>query len=316
VTLNPAIRSVAIRSVAILGPGAVGAFLAALMWRAGQSVTCVARRATAARIARDGLRLESDALGTIDARPAAVSRLATPVDVLFVTTKAPGLAAALKRVPPEAVSGGLVVPLLNGLDHMAVVRSRFGPRIVAASIGHFEAARLAPGRIGHYSRGARIELASDGDVAPERLSALRDLLAGAGLAVAVLEREAEVLWGKLARLAPVALTTAASGEALGTVRGDPDWRPLLVDAAGECAAVASAEGVATDPAELLAQIDGLPAGLRSSLQRDVAAGRPSELDGIAGAVLRAGARHGLNCATIAALRDQIQARAGAPAAGG
>jgi hypothetical protein len=41
-----------------------------------------------------------------------------------------------------------------------------------------------------------------------------------------------------------------------------------------------------------------------------------ELDAIAGAVLRAGVRHRLNCATIAALRDQIQARAGAAAPGG
>ena len=78
----------------------------------------------------------------------------------------------------------------------------------------------------------------------------------------------------------------------------------------EAAAVANADGASIDPAARLAELDDAHAGLSSSMQRDIAAGREPELDAIAGAVLRAGRRHGIECPTIARLSAQVAARAG------
>ena len=57
-------------------------------------------------------------------------------------------------------------------------------------------------------------------------------------------------------------------------------------------------------------LDEAHEGLGSSMQRDLAAGREPELDAIPGAVLRAAARHGLSCPTIASLYEQIAAMLG------
>ena len=74
--------------------------------------------------------------------------------------------------------------------------------------------------------------------------------------------------------------------------------------------MANADGAQIDPAEPLGELDEAHAELGSSMQRDIAAGREPELDAIAGAVLRAGARHGLECPTIARLSELIARRAG------
>ncbi len=77
----------------------------------------------------------------------------------------------------------------------------------------------------------------------------------------------------------------------------------------EAAQVAAAEGLRVGPSEVMRQIDSLPDALETSLQRDVLAGRTGELDAVAGAIVRAGARHGIDCPTINGLVEQIAARA-------
>jgi 2-dehydropantoate 2-reductase len=122
--------------------------------------------------------------------------------------------------------------------------------------------------------------------------------------------EAQVMWSKLVRLTALACTTSAADRPVGFIRNDPEWRAALVGCIEEAAAVANADGAQIDPAAGLAELDDAHAELGSSMQRDIAAGRPPELDAIPGSVLRAGARHGLECPTIARLVVVIAERAG------
>jgi 2-dehydropantoate 2-reductase len=101
------------------------------------------------------------------------------------------------------------------------------------------------------------------------------------------------MWSKLVRLSALACTTAASDLPLGPIRDDPAWSARLDRALAEGAAVAAADGASVDAVATRAELDAMPPGSTSSLQRDVRAGRPTELDAIAGAVLRAGERHGV-----------------------
>ena len=295
-------------SVAILGPGAIGGFLAALLWRKGISVTCIAREATVEIIARHGIRVESTGFGDFIARPGVVTELDYEPDILFVATKATTLRDALERVAPHLVANAIIVPLLNGIEHMQVFRSRYGKRVVAGSIGSIEVKRLSRNHIVHSTPSARIELASDEDVQASHLLEIVRLLSSVGSAAEVRESEAAVFWGKLVRLNAIACTTSASDRPVGYVRSDPWWREQLEGCVREGAAVATAEGIRTEPETVMAQIDGLPAGLCTSMQRDVAAGKLPELDAIAGAIVRAGARHDLDCPIISILINKIQAR--------
>lgn len=288
------------RSVAVLGPGGVGGLIAGALDRAGVDVTVVARQDTAERIARDGLRIHSVRLGDFDARPRTTARLERDVDLLVVATKALGLEAALERV---AATPRLVVPLLNGLDHLDVLRQRWPGRVCAAAI-RVASDRPVAGVIEHASAGLRIDMAPPtADVA-----AAAHLLRSAEVPTKVVEREADVMWGKLVRINALACTTTAFDATLGAIRAHPRQRVALADCIEETVAVAQAEGAAIDAGAVLSEIEALEPGFTSSMQRDIADGREPEFDAIPGAVLRAAARHGIDCPTIEALTATIRQR--------
>jgi 2-dehydropantoate 2-reductase len=114
-----------------------------------------------------------------------------------------------------------------------------------------------------------------------------------------------MLWSKLCFLAPFALATTASGGPLGVVRSDPGWWTRLEGCVKEACAVGVAEGAKVAPEPILATLEGAPEGFRSSMQKDVAAGRPPELEAIAGPILRGGTEHGIDVSATRALVDRI-----------
>ncbi len=289
---------------AVLGAGGVGAFLGAALARVGRDVLLLMREESLA--AYDGVvHVESALLGDFDAEVPAAATLDRDVDALWVTTKATQLAGALERVP---ATDAVVVPLLNGLEHVELLRERFDT-VLPASIA-VESERVAPGVVRQLS-GFAIAQLSPGPAA----ETLRRELDDAGLDVSIGRSEADVLWRKLSFLAPIALTTTLRGSALGGVVADPAWRERLERCVREVAATANAESVAIDADALVARIEGMPSELRSSMQKDREAGRPTEVDAIGGAILRAAARHGLDTPVTHALVDGITAETARPAAG-
>ena len=291
--------------VAILGPGGVGGFLAGALERAGTPVTIIARESTAAAVERGGIRVESVRLGAFTATPRAVSELDATGMTLVVATKATGLEAALERVHGEPE---LVVPMLNGLEHLDLLRARFGERAVAAAI-RIESDHPEPGRYVQTSGFLGIDVAPRSD-AVERFA---ETFEAAGIPVRILDSEPQVMWGKLVRLNALACTTSAWNLPLGPIREDGLRRSLLRSCIEEGAAVARADGADIAPETTMAELDNAHATLGSSMQRDIAAGRAPELDAIPGAVLRAARRHGLECPTIERLAAKAAARAGAAA---
>jgi 2-dehydropantoate 2-reductase len=299
-----------VRSIAILGPGAVGGFVAAVLTRAGEDVVVVGRGEEVELIAQRGISVQSKQLGELTARPQAVAELAGTPDYLIVATKATTLAPALERI---RALPGLVVPLLNGIEHMATLRDRFGTSRVAAGVIRMEADCPEPGRVVHSSPSVRVDLTTDDPALRDRLEVLASALEHAGIPVKPGEREVHVLWSKLVRLAPLACTTSVADQPIGFIRSDPRWRPILLSVIGEVVAVANAEGAQIDPAVPLAELEDAHPTLGSSMQRDLAAGREPELDAIGGAVLRGAARHAIPCPELTALVTMIAARAGLPA---
>jgi 2-dehydropantoate 2-reductase len=299
--------------IAVLGPGGVGGLVAGALDRAGESVVVVARESTAQTISEHGLRVGSIMLGDFVARPRAIARLEEAVDVLIVATKAAGLSAALERVD---VQPPLVLPLLNGLDHIAVLRERFPPETVIAGTIRVEADRPEPGVIVHSSPFLLVDMASSYPSAQTGITALADALQGAGVPVRVLDSEAQTMWSKLVRLNALACTTSAYDKLLGEIRSTPELYADFVATIEEACAVGQAEGAEdVDPQTALTELSLAHETLGSSMQRDIAAGRPPELDAIPGAVLRAGARHGLRCPTIERLVAMIRARVDATSTG-
>jgi 2-dehydropantoate 2-reductase len=288
-------------TVAVLGPGGVGGFVAGALARAGGAVTVVAREDTAGGSRATGLRVESVRLGHVHRAPGGGRRAggSRPTCSSW-RSRRPALDAAARRVRADP---GLVVPLLNGVEHVARLRERFGDRVVAATI-----------RIAGRASGARAHRAHEPAVPDRpgrggpRSEAFAHVLRAAEIPTRSGASEPDVLWSKLTRLAALALTTAAAGAPIGAVRGHPRWRVLLEGAVDETAAVARAEGARLDAARVLAELAELRPEQTSSLARDVEAGAEDELDAIGGAVLRAGARHGLGVPVGRAARARRRAR--------
>ena len=284
---------------AILGAGAIGGLVGTALGYLGDDVTMIVRPEKVSSYPQT-LSLERPS-GTLTASAKAVSRLTDPVDVLWIATKTYQLEAALKMV--ESVPG-IVVPLLNGVDHITVLRSRFGhDRVVPATIA-VEAERTAPGHFVQRSP-VRLGIAASGEpMLKATIAGLQDL----GFVCQFVANEQTLLWSKLCFLGPFALVTSASGKNLGEILANPEWKAKLESAFAEVRAVAEASGAEIDPAKVQAILTTAPATMRSSMAKDLAAGRQLELDGIAGPIVRGSAHYGIPVPITVSLIAAIESR--------
>lgn len=278
---------------AVLGVGGVGGLIGAALARSGAEVVLLMRPGSLA--AYPGrITVQSRVLGDFTVAVPATERLERDVDVLWVTPKATQLNAALDLAAPANVSEARVVPLLNGIDHVAVLRSRYA-KVVPGAI-RVESERVAPGHVLQTSPFLLVELAAGADLKAE--------LQACGISCALNEDEASLLWQKLVVLAPLALATTGYGGPFGEVRNEDTFRGCQAEAV----AVARAEGATIDGDALAAFTDTVPDSMRTSMQKDVAARRAPELDAIAGPILRGGARHGIATPATEELVRRVTAR--------
>jgi 2-dehydropantoate 2-reductase len=249
------------------------------------------------------IRMESPLLGTFSA-PVQKAAQAPRADVLWVTVKATQLDSALKLVPADDIAGA-VVPLLNGVDHIAALRERFGhDRVVPATIAG-ETERAAPGHIIHRSPFAHLNLAAGGQ---SRLSDAVEKLTAHRVSCRFIDNEATLMWSKLVFLAPFALSTTAFDTTIGRVMENEESKTLAEAAIREACAVANAEGATIDVEKAVHAADALPYDMRSSMQKDVDRGNPPELDAIGGPILRGGARHNIGVPATRELLARIERR--------
>jgi 2-dehydropantoate 2-reductase len=291
---------------AILGAGAIGGLVGTVLSSLGEDVTVLVRPQRLANYPKN-LTLKRPS-GVITAPAKAAATLTEPVDVLWIATKTYQLSSALESI--HAVPGG-VVPLLNGVDHVAVLRERFGAeRVVPATITS-ETESSAPGKFIQRSPVVHLNLAASGEPS---LGDVVARLGKVGFVCQFVSNEQTLLWSKLCFLAPFALATSASGKNAGEILADAIWKKQLSSAIAEACAVANASGAEIAAAEIEGRVANGPAGMRSSMQKDLEAGRELELDAIGGPIVRGGKRYGIDVPTTTKLMDAIRAKASSPRA--
>ena len=293
---------------AVLGAGAIGGLVGTAVASLGEGVTVLVRPERLPGYPAN-LSVERPSGAIAITAPAKVAAtLTNPVDVLWIATKTYQLRTALQAVQslPRCI-----VPLLNGVDHVEVLRAHFGrDRVLPATIA-VEAERIAPGRFVQRSPFVNLNLPASGEqVLGAIVARLRDL----EFTCRFIQNEQTLLWSKLCFLGPFALVTSASGMNKGEIYADAQWKRKLMSAMAEACAVAKASGAEVDPAQvqaihIQAIYDGLPAGIRSSMQKDLASSRRLELDAIGGPIARGGERYGIDVSTTAALIAVIRAKA-------
>lgn len=288
---------------AVLGAGGVGGLVGGALANAGHAVTLLVRPGRR-DLYPERIRVLSELLGNFEAPVRVVDRLDEQVDVVWIAVKAPALESALDTIPPEVLVDVVLVPLLNGVDHIQLLRARYGGESVLPGTIRVEAERAEPGRVKHLSAFADVQI-SPNPATRGRAESLCDELRDAGLGCEVRDDETTMLWSKLCFLAPFALATTASEGSLGVVRRDAGQWAVLEQCVNEACAVGVAEGAKVAPEPILATLEELPDNFRSSMQKDVAAGRVPELDAIAGPILRGGSEHCIEVSATRFLVDRV-----------
>lgn len=288
---------------AILGAGGVGGLIGACLAHAGDSVTLVVRPESVEQYPKK-LRLES-AFGNFEV-DVAVAAEVPPVDVLWLAVKTMQLESALATISNSGAVKAFV-PLLNGIDHVARLRSKYGAdRIVPATIA-VETERVSAGCIVHRSPFARLNVLAAGRTLLEDTIIQ---LQKTGFLCTFIDDEPTLMWSKLVFLAPYALTTTAADMNTGQILNDATWRDLGFRCIREACAVAIAEGAKVDAGAVIAGVLKLPGTMRSSMQKDVERHNPPELEAIAGPILRGALRHGIEIPVTKKLVGAVEQRAG------
>lgn len=278
--------------VAIFGSGGVGGYYGARLAQSGNDVAFIARGDHLAALQRRGLTVESIAgdvhLDRVRAShdPGEIGE----VDLVIVATKTHQLAEAARQMLPLLGAETRVLPLLNGVEAPRQLAAALPRGRVLVGLTRIFSFIAEPGVIRHIGAEPYIALGSldpaDTDSAAEGvLAALR----GAGITSEMPSDIEAALWRKFQVVVSLGGIGSVTRAPVGVFRSQPESRALLESALHEIHEVAHARGIGLPAAaagEALAFIDGLPPQSTTSLQRDLAEGRPSEFDAWTGAVVR------------------------------
>lgn len=284
--------------IAVIGAGGVGGYFGGRLALSGNEVAFLARGKTLQALRTGPLRIES-IKGDFEVNVRATDDPAEigPVEAVLVAVKAwqvPEAAAAIHKMRGNE---SIIVPLQNGMEAPAQLATVIGKGRVAGGLCRIVSQAIAPGRISHYW--AEPSLAF-GELEPlvngEGLAQLRDAFVEAEVRCDITGDIARAMWEKFLFITPWGSLGAVTELPVGPLRATPEARARLVKGLNEVVAIARAEGSelgAENVNKTLAILDGLPEDTTSSMQRDIMAGRPSELEAQTGAVVRFGRRAGV-----------------------
>ena len=284
--------------ILIVGAGAVGGYFGALLVRAGRDVTFLVRPGRAAVLREHGLTIRGAGRGESRIEP----RLVTDVgpgdsyDLVLLTVKAYDLPQAAEDMAHAVGTGTAILPTLNGMRHVDVLRDRFGPAHVIGGVCIVLTQLDPDGAIRQLAPGASLTYGEFGGEATERIRTIDATLRDAGFDArvsATIERDMWEKWVVLA--AGGALTTLLRGT-VGEIVAVPGGLEAARAATAECAAVAAASGFAPR-ADALARAEGIltepGSGFATSMYRDLVQGRNVEADQILGDLVERGRRLGV-----------------------
>jgi 2-dehydropantoate 2-reductase len=295
---------------AIFGSGGVGGYFGGRLAQSGNDVTFIARGEHLRVLRSSGLRVES-LNGDFVISPAKATddpKEASNADVVIVGVKAWQVNDAAHAMKPMIGPNTLVLPLQNGVEASAQLSAVLGQQHVLGGLCRIVSYLVEPGHIRHAGFQPSIAFGELDNRSSARVETLRQIFANAGVEVQVPPDIQAAVWNKFLFIAGYSGVGAVTQAPAGVVRRLPQTRSLMERAMREIFAVAHARGIrlagdAVDQA--LASVDALPDNATSSMQRDVMAHRPSELEAQNGAVVRLGQSVGVETPVNSFIYDSL-----------
>ncbi|HSS21631.1 MAG TPA: 2-dehydropantoate 2-reductase [Pyrinomonadaceae bacterium] len=297
--------------IAVYGTGGVGGYFGGRLANSGADVTFIARGQHLQAIRHHGLKVDSrdgdflihPAQATND--PAEVG----PVDLIIVGVKAWQVSAAAAAMQPMVGPTTIVLPLQNGVEASTQLASVLGRGFVIGGLCRIVSYVVGPGHIRHAGFEPSVTFGELDNRASKRVKLIHDAFTKAGVKASIAADINVALWAKFLFISSFSGVGALTGKNAGEIRSDAPARELLKQAMEEVLLLAQARGVnlQIDAVEkALASVAALPPDGTSSMQRDIAAGKPSELDSQTGSVVRLADEAGLAVPTHRKIYDALR----------
>jgi 2-dehydropantoate 2-reductase len=288
-------------TILVVGAGATGGYFGARLAQAGRDVTFLVRPRRAEQLRERGLRIVGPGAGA-DARqelqPTLVmaGELTAPADIVLLSVKATALDHAIADFAPAVGPQTAVVPFLNGMAHLAVLSKRFGTSAVLGGVVVIATQLNNEGDIVQLSPPASLTIGAQDGTRTTRLQAVYDQLSGAGFDASISDEIIARMWQKWVFIATIGAMTCLMRSTVGGIVAVPGGRDLGPAILAEASAVSAAAGYPV-PADAIASttqmITQAGSAADSSMSRDVAEGRPAEVEEVLADLARRGADHGI-----------------------
>ena len=299
--------------ILMLGAGGIGGYYGAKIHLAGGDVSFLVRPARAEQLKKNGLQVLSP-FGDMQIAPKIVlaESLKENFDVIVLSCKAYDLDSAMDAIAPAMGVESVILPLLNGVRHIDLLRARFGAERVLGGVANISVTLDAEGVIHHLNQTHRLQLGALHTPVSPWLQPLTALLASARFEFLPVDDVAQALWNKFVFLTALAgatcLMRASVGQILQTVAGEA----LLNGLFAECTRVAQASGFALSEAQRAVHrstLNDRASSLKASMLRDVEKGGVTEADHILGDMVARAAAKGVDVPLLRLAYSHLQAYA-------
>lgn len=299
--------------VAVFGTGGVGGYFGGRLAQAGNDVTFIARGEHLRAIKTSGLRVDSVA-GDFVIFPAKATddvKEVGQVELVVVGVKAWQVREAAAAMKPLVGPTTTVLPMQNGVDAASQLVEQLGPEAVIGGLCRIVSFVVGPGHIRHAGYNASIIIGELDNRRTDRIARIEQVFKQAGVEISVAPDIQIALWTKFLFIASFSGVGAIANAPAGVIRKDPKWRALMRNAMEEIYNLAHARGVKLPEDSIqtvMAGVDSLTEDATSSMQRDIAAGKPSELESQNGAVVRMARETGVDVPTHTLIYETLRSR--------
>ena len=288
--------------IAVFGTGGVGGYFGGRLADAGEDVTFIARGEHLRAIQQTGLKvdsLEGDFV-VFPARATDDVNQVGPVDLVIVGVKGWQVPEAAREMKPIVGTKTTVLPLQNGVDALPQLAEVLGAERVVGGLCKIVSFVVAPGHIRHAGFAPSVVIGELDDRRTDRIEAIEGVFNHAGINTTIADNIHAALWIKFLFIASFSGVGAVANAPVGKLRSDPDLRGQMLRAMEEIYALAHARGIKLPQNAIetaMAGVNALPKDATSSMQRDIVAGKPSELESQNGAVVRMARETGIEVPT-------------------
>lgn len=285
--------------IGIIGAGGVGAYFAAALSKAGHEVHVLVTPRHITPLRERGIRLTT---GKGDDELVSMAGVATdaatigPCDAVIITCKAGAVRDVMATALPLLAPKTPVLPLQNGVTAADQITAAAGPGHALGGLCMIISYLVEPGHVHHVGGQPAVTLGELDGTSSTRIQALADALTAAGITARISSDITTDLWRKFMLITSYGGVGALCRKTVGETRSHPHTRALVEDAMHEVKIVGAAEGANLTNADVtttMSQYDAFTPESTASMQRDLIAGRPSELEEQNGALIRIAAKHNL-----------------------